>query len=106
MTENNDDELKAFMDELADAEKKSSARVTPGKVTPAWGGHREQGSVPVPIAFDRVTGLGPATAVYGRNDLQLFARFRASKTLVLYRDGFAYQSGSEQPHIWRWDEIT
>jgi hypothetical protein len=105
MTENNDDELKDFMNELAEAEKKSSSG-TSGGLTPAWGGARKQGSVPVPLAFDSVTSLGPATAVHGRNDIQLFSSLAASKTLVLYRDGFAYQSGSEKPQIWRWNEIT
>ncbi len=105
MNENNGDELKDFMNELADAEKKSSPNAASGQLTPAWGGARTQGSIPVPQAFDSVTSLGPATAVYGRNDLKLFSGLGGSKTLVLYRDGFACQSGSEQPHIWRWDEI-
>ena len=106
MAENNDDELKDFMNELADAEKKSSSSGAPGNLTPAWGGARRQGSVPVPLAFDSVTSLGPATAVYGHNDLQFFSNPAASKTLVLYHDGFAHQSGSEKPQIWRWDEIV
>lgn len=106
MTENNEDDLKDFMKELADAEKKPYNAASSGGVTPAWGGARKQGSVPVPLAFDSVTSLGPATAVHGRNDIQLFSSFAEEKNLVLYRDGFAYQSGSENPHIWRWDEIV
>jgi hypothetical protein len=106
MADNKDDDFKEFMNELADAEKKSPSSGTPDKLTPAWGGKRDKGSVPVPLAFDNAAGLGSALAVYGRNDLQLFSGLKASKTLVLYRDGFACQTGSEPPHIWRWDEIT
>jgi hypothetical protein len=77
--------------------------------TPAWGGSRSAGTVVVPQAFDPVTSLGPATAVYERNsDLILaFPSFGppTPNTLVLYRDGFAFQKGKEL-HTWRWDEIS
>jgi hypothetical protein len=78
------------------------------KLTPTWGEQRSQGSVPVPLEFDNVTGLGPATAVYGRNSAILFPGFGAQKVkeLVLYRDGFAYLTGAKDIHIWRWDEVV
>jgi Family of unknown function (DUF6585) len=78
------------------------------KLTPAWGGQRTQGSVPVPLEFEDVTGLGPSTAVYGRNSAVLFPGFGAQKVkeLVLYRDGFAYHTGAKDIHIWRWDEVA
>jgi hypothetical protein len=78
------------------------------KLTPAWGGQNIQGSVPVPLVFDNVTSLGPATAVYGRNSAMLFSGFGAQrvKELVLYRDGFAYHTGAKDIHIWRWDEVV
>lgn len=80
---------------------------------PAWGGARKQGSVPVPSGFDRVTSLGPAAAVYGSNNTDLFSNNaglsfgpKVSKALVLYRDGFAYKSGAEDLRTWRWDEVS
>jgi hypothetical protein len=77
--------------------------------TPAWGGSHSPGAVVVPQAFDPVTSLGPATAVFERDsDLILaFPSFGPPKpnALVLYRDGFAFHKGQEL-HIWRWDEIV
>ena len=73
---------------------------------PAWGGNPAQGGLPVPVAFDVVSGVGPATAVYGQNSAMVFAGFGAPKTLVLYRDGFAWQTGAKAIHLWRWDEVA
>ena len=78
-----------------------------GSPLQAWGGQREQGSVAVPLEFDNVASLGPATAVYGHNSAELYL-FGASKVkvLVLYGDGFAYQTGAKDIHIWHWDEVA
>ena len=78
------------------------------KLTPTWGGQHAQGSVPVPLEFDNVTSLGPATAVYGRNSAMLLPGFGAQKVkeLVLYRDGFACHIGAKEIQIWRWDEVV
>jgi hypothetical protein len=114
MNDKNDNELNDFMNELADAEKGSSSNASTGKPAPAWGGARKQGSVPVPLGFDNVTSLGPATAVYGSNDntgllfnsAGISFGSKPSKALVLYRDGFASKSGTENIQIWRWDEVS
>ena len=78
-------------------------------VTPAWGGSRPPGTVVVPQAFDPVTSLGPATAVFEHNpDLILaFPSFGppTPNGLVLYRDGFTFQKGKDL-HTWLWDEIS
>ncbi len=112
MNEKNDDELNEFMKELEDAEKMSSSNANAGSPAPAWGGARSQG-VPVPQEFDQITGLGPATAVYGSGKTGLFFNnagisfgSKAAKALVLYRDGFAYRSGAETIRVWRWDEVS
>jgi hypothetical protein len=114
MNDENDNELNDFMKELADAEKGSTSNASSGKPAPAWGGARKQGSVPVPLGFDNVTSLGPATTVYGSNEnTGLFFNSagisfgsKPLKALVLYRDGFAYKSGNENIQIWRWDEVS
>ncbi len=114
MNDKNEDELNDFMKELNEAEKESAGNFASGNVTPAWGGARKSGGVPVPIEFEAVTGLGPATAVYGTNNniglwhnsAGLSFGSKPSKALVLYRDGFAYKSGNENVRAWRWDEIS
>ena len=77
-------------------------------LTKAWGGARPDGSVPAPAAFDAVTGLGPATAVYPRDGLQLMPHLGTphATDLVLYRDGLAYQAGGKDVHPWRWEEVA
>lgn len=90
-----------------DLGSESGADAGAGKFRPAWGGRREQGSVPVPLKFDGVTGLGPAVAVYGLSRDVLIAGPGATRTLVLYRDGFAYQKAwSKKVYLWRWDEVA
>ncbi len=74
-------------------------------LTPAWGGAREPGGVPVPGKFESVAGLGPARAVYGRNRAILLPGFGKPKMLVLYQNGFAYQKGNDV-HPWLWEEIS
>src|ERR1041385_7682940 len=115
MNDKNDDELNDFMKELNEAERGPDSQSGSGTLTPAWGGARKSGSVPVPIEFDAVTSLGPATAVYGtNNNIGLwhnsaglsFGSKVATKALVLYRDGFAYKSGNENVRVWRWDEVS
>ncbi len=74
-------------------------------LTPAWGGPREPGGIPVPGKFDSVIGLGRASAVYGRNRAILLPGFGKPKMLVMYQNGFAYQKGNDV-HPWRWEEIS
>ena len=86
------------------------ANSQPGEqVAPAWGGPRGSGGVPIPQAFDLVAGLGPAAAVFEHNSGMIiaFPNFKAPTpdTVVLYRDGFAFQKGKDLL-TWRWDEIT
>ena len=107
-------ELNELMKKSEGADKTSSDQYTSDKLTPAWGGARKQGSVPVPLEFENITSLGPATAVYGNNDkIGLFYNNmgwtlgnQEPKRLVLYRDGLAYKAGNESIQIWGWDEIT
>jgi len=74
---------------------------------PAWGGSRQDGGVPVPAAFDGVTQLGPAVAVYEPQGLHLPHLGPAhASALVIYRDGFAYQASGKDTHAWRFDEVT
>lgn len=111
----NNDDFNEFMKHIDEAvRQKSFGRQNQGNLTPAWGGSREQGSVPVPNGFESITNLGPATAVYGAGDTSRFyinvgflgSLFTKTKALVLYRDGFAYRVGNENIQIWRWDEIS
>src|SRR5437773_11162844 len=69
----------------------ASAQTRPQTLPPAWGGSRPGGGVPVPVGFDAVTELGPATAVYESQGLHLphLSTVHATR-LVVYRDGFAY----------------
>jgi hypothetical protein len=62
--------------------------------------------VPVPTAFDGVTDLGAARAIYERNNAILLPGFGAPKTLILYQKGFAYHTGGKDIYTWRWDEIS
>ena len=109
MNDNAEDELKKMLKEFGDAGKKPS-----DEPTPAWGGARQQGSVPVPIGFEHITNLGPAVAVHGNNpNIGLFYNsaglsfgLNKAKTVVLYRDGLAYKSGKENILVWRWDEVA
>jgi len=74
---------------------------------PAWGGPRAGGGVPVPVAFDGVSELGPAIAVYESQGLHLPHLGPSPATaLVVYRDGFAYQAGSKEAHAWRFEEVA
>jgi hypothetical protein len=73
---------------------------------PAWGGKVAEAGIPVPVTFDVVSGLGPATAVFGRDSARLFPGFGAPNALVLYRYGFAWQTGSKNIHAWRWEDVT
>src|SRR5271166_6007077 len=74
----------------------ASPQTLPQTLPPAWGGSRQGGGVPVPVEFDGVTGLGPATAVYEPQGLHLpHLGTRHASALVVYRDGFAYQVGSK-----------
>lgn len=110
------DELKNLMKDFGATDNSSLKNNASGELTPAWGGNRKQGGVPVPLEFSDVTSLGPASAVYGDNDkIGLFYNnmgwsfslsAKTPKVLVLYRDGLAYKSGNENIQIWRWDEIS
>jgi hypothetical protein len=80
----------------------------PATAAPAWGGPRHRGVVPVPQAFDAVSDLGPASAVFERDPgTWPFPSFGPPKPneLVLYRDGFAFHSGKDL-HTWRWEEVA
>jgi hypothetical protein len=98
--------------ELGEAEEQQ-ARTTPAAQSAsqplprAWGGAQHDGGVPVPVEFDGVSELGPATNVYEPQGMHLPAMGapRAS-ALVLYRDGFAYRAGGKEAHAWRYDEVT
>lgn len=113
MNDEHDEDLNNLMKMLESSKKKPLSNDGSGELTPAWGGARKQG-VPVPVEFDNVTSLGPATAVYGTNDnIGIFFNSaglsfgkKTSKALVLYRDGLAYKSGNETIQIWRWDEVS
>jgi hypothetical protein len=78
-----------------------------GATAPAWGGARPAGAVPVPMAFDGVTSLGPASAVYGHagGNWPSLGPARV-KVLVIYQDGFAFDAGRKGIATWRWDEIA
>jgi hypothetical protein len=79
----------------------------PQTLPPAWGGARPGSGVPVPVDFDGVSELGPATAVYEPQGLHLPHLGTAHATaLVVYRDGFAYQAGSKDTHAWRFEEVA
>lgn len=82
--------------------------VTGERVTPAWGGPRPQGSVPVPVEFDQVTSLGPAAEVYAHDGVRIFPNFGTPRAnlMVRYRDGLAYRTGGKDVHTWRWDEVA
>jgi hypothetical protein len=77
--------------------------------TPAWGGPRPDGSVPVPAEFDKVTNLGPAAAVHEHQDqgIRILPNFGPPRpsVLVLYRDGLAFRTGKDL-HTWRWEEVA
>ncbi len=91
--------------EQASAQALAAAAAEP--LAPAWGGARPAGSVPTPFDFDRVTGLGPAASVHepqGRH-LPHLGTPHASR-LVVYRDGFAFQTGGKEVHTWRYDAVT
>src|SRR5579859_1567048 len=85
--------------ELAD----SASRAVP----PAWGGPRAAGAVPVPVEFDPVTMLGPASAVHEHDGIRVLPSFGPphANALVVYRDGFAFQVGKDI-HPWRWEEVA
>lgn len=117
MNDNHDDELNDLMNlmkEFGTPKDTSSNNKASDDLTPAWGGSRKQGGIPVPLEFDNITNLGPASAVYGDNDkiglfynnMGLSFGVKTPKVLVFYRDGFAYKSGKENIQIWRWDEIS
>jgi hypothetical protein len=86
-----------LLNELAEAEHPAA---------PAWGGAPAAGGVPVPVEFDPVTSLGPATAVYAPQGIRLpsFGPPRAD-ALVVYRDGFGFRLG-QAVHAWRWETIA
>jgi hypothetical protein len=77
-------------------------------VAPAWGGSRPDGSVPVPVEFDQVTGLGPAAEVYAHDGIKILPNFGTPRAnvMVRYRDGLAYRTGGKDVHTWRWDEVA
>lgn len=114
MNDSHDDELNNLMKEFGTSKDASSNNKISDELTPAWGGVRKQGGVPVPVEFDNITNLGPASAVYGDNDkiglfynnMGLSFGIKTPKALVMYRDGLAYKSGNENIQIWRWDEIS
>jgi hypothetical protein len=73
----------------------------------AWGGARAAGGVPVPVAFDPVTDLGPATTVYEPQGARLLPSLGTPRAdaLVVYRDGCAFRIG-KAVHGWRWEAIA
>jgi len=73
---------------------------------PAGGRPGRGRSVPVPVEFDAVTSLGPATAVHLHEGLRLpgFGPSRPN-ALVVYQDGLAFRTGKEV-HAWRWEDVA
>ncbi len=98
--------------ELGEAEAQQggtelSAETAPQTLPRAWGGSRPGGGVPVPVEFDGVNELGPATFVYEPQGLHLPAMGAPhASALVVYRDGFAYRAGGQEAHAWRFDEVA
>jgi hypothetical protein len=102
-------QFKAQLQRGMEQTRRGADSLTPAEPTaPAWGGARSSGGVTVPQAFDPVTSLGPATAIYDRDSdtILAFPSFGPPKpnALVLYQDGFAFQKGKEL-QTWRWDEV-
>ena len=76
---------------------------------PAWGGAQPGGGVPVPAAYQAVSGLGQAVKVYEHDGLDLDLLHLGTphiNSAVRYREGFAYQAGGKQIHTWRWEEVA
>jgi uncharacterized Zn finger protein (UPF0148 family) len=96
----------AWWQEQAQRAEQAAPPVTE-PATPAWGGPRLEGSVPVPAEFDKVTNLRPAAAVHEHQGDRLLPIFGTPRpnVLVLYRDGLAFRTGKDL-HTWRWEEVA
>jgi ribosomal protein S27E len=90
------------------AKQAQRAEPAAAAATPAWGGPRPHGSVPVPVEFDQVTSLGPAAAVHELQGVRLLSNFGTPRpnVLVRYRDGLAYRTHGSDVTTWRWDEAA
>jgi hypothetical protein len=90
------------------AKQAQRAEPAAGAATPAWGGPRPPGSVPVPVEFDQVTSLGPAAAVHEHQGIRLLPNLGTPRpnVLVRYRDGLAYRTHGPDVTTWRWDEAA
>jgi hypothetical protein len=77
-----------------------------GTLPRAWGGAPAAGGVPVPAGFEAVTDLGPAVAAYEPQGVHLPHLGAAhARALVVYRDGFAFQTGKDT-RAWRFEEVA
>ncbi len=103
------EEAQRLLDQVQPGAGASGAVAGMEKFEPAWGGARTDGSVPVPAAFDAVSGLGPALSVHehqgGDWDL-LHLGTPHARAAVRYRDGLAYQAGGKEIHAWRWEDVA
>jgi hypothetical protein len=73
----------------------------------AWGKQQPEGSLQLPVEFEVVTMLGPVIIVCAPKGSHVphLGTPRAN-TLVVYRDGFAYQAGGKEVKSWRFDEVA
>ena len=100
-----DDDEDSAGAEAADGQGDAAPAAQP---QPAWGGPRPDGSVPVPQAFDAVTGLGPALEVHAAEQgLALpYWGTPVARAAVRYQDGLAYQAQGHAVHTLRWEAIA
>jgi hypothetical protein len=77
-------------------------------LAPAWGGARPAGSVPVPKAFDGVSGLGPALEAHEPEPGIEFPYWGTpvAHTVVRYQDGLAYRARGKEIHTLRWEQVA
>jgi hypothetical protein len=102
-------EYKRVMQEMRQMLAEAGADPETGEpLTPAWGGPRPDGSVPVPAEFDQVTSLGPAVLVSPHQGVKILPNFGTphATVMVRYRDGLAYRTGGKDVHTLRWDEVA
>ena len=64
-------------------------------------------SVSVPAGFEGVNTLGPVMLVCAPKGVHMpHLGTPHASTLVVYQDGFAYQAGSKDVKLWRFDEVA
>src|SRR4029077_13300821 len=75
---------------------------------PAWGGPRPDGSVPVPRAFEAVTGLGLALEVHeAEPGIEIpYWGTPVAHAAVRYQEGLAYRAKGQEINTLRWEEVA